>query len=386
MHSTNIGASALISQLKGSKQIEKAHGVVVETVYATLILSFLFALFFYLSSDQFFRWMGLDVPTQILASKYFKYFIWGAPIQYVFSFQGYIFNAHGDTKVSNLIMIFTLVVNIVLDPFFIFGIKNFPDMGISGASFVTVMSQLLGIFLRGYVLKKKGYIPSWREFCLPQKFIYIRKVFEIGVPVSLSSLVWTLVFPVLTVIITKFGMTPLAGVNIGHRFEGLSYFVGEAFAIASTSLIGQAYGRRDYSGIDSIIKNGLFFLTTILFFVSLLFVFCPFWLASLLNSDPQVIHHAGVYLRIVGYFEILLGWEMYLEGAFNGVGDSKTQMLIRVPLTLIRIPFAYYLAFNLSMGVAGVWWAISISTVAKGIVLLVVWYKKGMALEAQLSN
>ncbi len=373
MHSTNIGASSLISRFKGAGKVNEPLRVIVEATIALAIFSLIFIGFFYSFSEVFFIWMGLDKETIKLALDFFKYFIWGIPVLYIFAFQGYIFNAHGDTRISNWIMLFTLIINIILDPFFIFGLYFFPEMGISGAAFVTVASQLLGILLRGYYLSKKGYMPSWQLFKVQKRFTYLKEILSIGIPVSLSSLVWTLVFPALTVIITKFGMEPLAGVNIGHRFEGIPYFLGEAFAIASTSLVGQAFGRGDTKEIRAIMRNGLGIITFILFFISLIFIFFSYELVSILNSDPAIIQHAGDYLKIVGYFEIFLGWEMILEGGFNGLGASKIQMWIRVPLTLMRVPLAYYLAFSTSLGVAGIWWAVSISTLLKGLVLLWVW-------------
>ncbi len=371
MHSTNIGVATLVAQLKGAQQLKQARELIIDITYLLFLFSIIFVLFFLYLDMRVFLWMGLPLSTAKLAYEYFFYIIIGIPILYYFSMQGHIFNAHGDTKISNIIMTITLGVNIVLDPFFIFGWEPFPKLGIGGAALVTIIGQLLGVFLRAYYLHKKKYVASpieylnWWRF----RFTYWKKVLRIGVPVSVSSLVWTLVFPILTILITKFGTAPLAGINIGHRFEGVPYFFAEAMAIAVSSLVGQSVGAQQFSLINGIKRDGLLLVSFFLGIISVVFIIFPTSLAALLITDPEVVQEAGEYLKIVGYFEIFLGWEMVLEGAYNGLGDSAIQMIIRVPLTLLRIPLAYYFAYHLEWGITGVWWAISISTMLKGIIL-----------------
>jgi Na+-driven multidrug efflux pump len=100
---------------------------------------------------------------------------------------------------------------------------------------------------------------------------------------------------------------------------------------------------------------------------SIIFIFFPAYLLKPLISAPEIIKEGTIYLRIIGYFELFLGWEIIFEGVFTGFGLTSYPMYFSLPLTLSRIPLAYYFAFNLNMGVSGVWWAISITTFLKGM-------------------
>ena len=107
--------------------------------------------------------------------------------------------------------------------------------------------------------------------------------------------------------------------------------------------------------------------------VALLFVGLSEWIFRVLCPDtPEVIPFGRDYLRIVGYFEVLMGWELLCEGACNGLGISRWFMLIATPLTWLRWPLAYVLAYPLGFGVHGVFWAIGLSSALKGLFAFVV--------------
>ncbi len=82
------------------------------------------------------------------------------------------------------------------------------------------------------------------------------------------------------------------------------------------------------------------------------------------------------YIRILALSQILMGWELVLEGAFSGAGDTLPPMLVSIPGSIIRIPLAWWLAVSLGWGVEGIWWTITISTLVKGVALLI-WFSRG---------
>jgi len=137
-----------------------------------------------------------------------------------------------------------------------------------------------------------------------------------------------------------------------------------------STLVGQSYGAGNYKEVGKIVKRGGFLIGGLLIPVSILFILIPEQLIMLLNKDAEIIKHGADYLRIIGYCEIFLGLEVAMEGAFNGLGNTRPYMLIRGPLTLLRVPIAWYLALYLKMGTPGIWWAISLTTGLKGILMV----------------
>lgn len=315
-----------------------------------------------------FRMMGLDDVTQGLAWDYFKVYLYGFPLVYLFNLQGQIFNAHGATRLRTAIMLFSLGLNIILDPLFIFGLGGFPELGIAGAAVATLISELIGTVIGTYALRRYGYIGPLSSF-MHFSSGHCRRLLGIGVPSAATNMVWTITFPLLTVVITRFGMEPLAGLNLGNRWEGFPYFFSVGMSIAISTLVGHSVGREDLEHARRVTRRGLWLISLALMPVALLFICIPEVLIAVLNDDPVVIQHGADYLRIVGLFELFLGWELVLEGAYNGFGNTRPYMWVRVPLTLSRIPLAWLLSVFFGFGVSGVWWAISSTTLAKGLLL-----------------
>lgn len=369
-----IGCSTLVSQFFGAGRTEKQFDTIRESFWLSLFISYLIMLSLWLLTSNIFLYMGLDSETHQLGMEYFNLFILGFPILYIFHLQGYVFNAYGDTKTSSATMCVALAINAALDPLLIFGKFGFPELGIKGAAIASILSQIIGILLRTYYLRKKNHIGTLASFF---KFStkHFKRLLKIGIPTAATHAVWSSVFPMLTIIITRFGMAPLAGLNIANRLEGLPYFFGLGLSTAISTLVGQNFGRGEKKKIKLLVRRGIILVTLILLPTSLAFIFCPTFLISLLNDDPEIIRHGAIYLRIVGYFEIFLGWELVIEGGMNGLGNTRPYMYLSIPLTLARVPLAWLLAINLNLGISGVWWAISITTLIKGIGVAIVFAK-----------
>ncbi|MCK4372368.1 MAG: MATE family efflux transporter, partial [candidate division Zixibacteria bacterium] len=112
------------------------------------------------------------------------------------------------------------------------------------------------------------------------------------------------------------------------------------------------------------------------FVISLLFILIPELIASIFTDDPLVLKIAVDYLIILGLSQIAMAFEIVLEGAFGGAGDTVPPMVVMIPGSAIRIPLAYYLVYNLGWGINGVWWTLTITSALKAIVLAY-WFKRG---------
>lgn len=370
MNITTVGCSTLVAQSYGAKDLNKAHKVISEATFFSLILSFLYMLILALTLDSLLTLMGLDTQTKQYTLEYFSIYLFIFPIMYCFHLCGFIFNAYQDTKTSNLILLGVLVTNCILDPLLIFGIFPFPKLQIQGAALATSISLSIGLMMRIWYLYKKSYIPKYSQIFKLHNIYpkYIYTIIYIGVPVALTNFTWSTVFPLLTVLITKFGMEPLAAINIGHRIEGFPYFISMGISIAVTAIIAEHIGAKRFNDVIKTLINGIILVTIILLPISIILILWSNNLIYVLNSNKSIIWYGGEYLKIIGYFEIFLGWELICEGAFNGIGKTIPNMIIRIPLTLIRIPLAYFLAFNCALGIQGIWWAITLSTLLKGII------------------
>ncbi len=367
MNATNAGANSLIAQAYGAGRRDEARDIAVEAAWLSLGACLLFMALLLPSIGGLFRLMGLRPETAAYARQYLTIFTFAMPLYYLCNLAGAIFNAYGDTRTNVLIMSSSVALNIALDPVLILGWGTGRPFGAAGAASASAICTACALAVQLVFLRRRGYLPPLSEVLRVPAFGRSLRILQIGVPAAAVNVVWSLVYPALTSIITRFGEAPLAGLSVCFRLEGFPYFLGIGFSTAMAALVGQAYGRGDMARVRQVVTRGRFLITALLMPVALAFVFIPELLVSPLTQDPEVIANAARYLRVIGYFEIFLGWELMFEGVFTGLGHTRDYMLIAVPLTVARWPAAWLLAVTFGLGTAGIWWAISVSTFLKGI-------------------
>lgn len=369
MQLTGAGCSSLVSQFHGAGRRRRAWEAIVQSSWLSLLIAMVICLLFIPYIDRPFAWMGLDPDTAAIAVEYFYIILLGFPLIFLDMLAGNVFNAYGDNRISNGIMLVCLLANMILDPVMMFGWWGFPAMGAGGAALATVISHVMSLIMRARVLRTRNYIPPLSGFLRFRTF-YFRSIIRIGLPNAATSWVWSIVYPFLARLITPFGMVPLSAVGVCHRLESFPYFTSIAFGIAMTSLTGYSVGKREHNRIDEILIAGLRVSTVILIPFLVLFLAFPHTLVALLTDDPLLIAHGADYLFIIGLLEVFMAWEMVISGVFTGLGITYPTLFITIPFTIGRIPAAWFLAYYLEMGVTGIWWAISLSSLAKGLGLL----------------
>ncbi|MFH1725972.1 MAG: MATE family efflux transporter [Elusimicrobiota bacterium] len=368
MGMTTIGCATLVAQSIGARDEEGARTAARESAHLSLLVSAALAVTIYLSAPALLRWMGLSPQAHTAGWTYLRILVLSLPLLYLIHWANQIFNAHGDTKTAVLIMAVALTVNAGMDPVLIFGWWGFPAMGVAGAAAATVLGWTTGLLLRVVFLRRRGYIAPLGTY-LKFSAGYFGRILKVGVPTGASHLIWTSVYPLLTTLITRFGMAPLAGMTIGHRLESMAYFTSVGFSVATATLVGQAVGRGDFETARRTTYESRKLITLILLPVCVAFVFFPEALLGIATKDPDTIAHGASYLRKIGLLEIFLGWEMVFEGGFNGLGSTRPYMYISIPLTLGRYPLSYLLVAVLGFGVDAIWWCISVTTLLKGVLM-----------------
>jgi len=368
------GAIALVSRRAGEKDEPGLLKTVSNSIASSFLFSLLIIALFFPLAGMVFRWIKLAPQVGDLAGEYSMVFLSGLVFVYMMTTLEYIIRGVGDTKTPMYITGFALLLNVVLDPVFIFTL----DMGFVGAAYATILSQFLGTIIMAVLLLLK--IPGlgkcrffsfqlfWKE--------YFQVIIKIGGPVALSDAGFSFIYLLLSGIISIFGKEPLAALGIAHRLEAFPFFISLGFSMAVATMVGQYIGSgkiklaRDSVYLSLKVASGILAVISVLFFL-----FAP-WLFSFFIEDPGIISHGSNYLRIIAVFEIFLAFEVILGGAFSGAGDTGPPFFIIFPITLARVPFAYLFAVVLQGGVTMIWVVISLTTFLKGISLFYL-FRKG---------
>lgn len=338
-----------------------------------------------------FQIMGTGEAVARQGSGYLRVILAGCPLIFL-SFQMLrTFQASGDTVTPLWLMALTLLINTVLDPVFMIGLGGLPAMGLSGAALATVVSRFVFVAL-GIRLLAGGKRIGKRRWGLPVVFrgaIGLRKealrrwdwglmgrMVRIGLPTAVSHVLFPAVYMVLTRLPASFGPEYVAALRIGHTVEGTSFFLALGFSVAAATCIGQNLGAGKPGRAERAGWAAAGLVTAALSAFGLCFYGLSREIASVFTSDPAVVEAAALYLEILAVSQAFMGLEIVLGGAFAGAGDTVPPMAIFVPLNVARIPLAFALTGPLGLGVSGVWWAISGSTILKGL-MIGAWFLRG---------
>lgn len=371
------GVIALVSRRSGEKDEQGTLKGISDAAASSFLFSVIMIAVFLPAGATVFQLLGMEPAVAAGAEEYAIIFLGGLIFVYMMMTFEFVIRGLGDTRTPMIITGASLLLNAVLDPLFIFVFH----MGLKGAAIATILSQAIGALLMAIVVLAK--IPLLKQMSLSKSALSIKqflgrfyKIITIGGPIGVSDAGFSLIYIFLTGIISVFGKEPLAAVGIAHRIEALPFFIALGFSMAVSPMVGQYLGAGSPEDAKKTVYLSLKITTAILAGLSVLFfIFAPA-LFRFFTDDPLIVAHGTTYLRIVAVFDIFLGLEIILSGAFSGAGDTRPPLFIVLPLTAMRIPASYLLGITADLGIYAIWFVIGLTTLFKGTLLLY-WFNKG---------
>ena len=275
----------------------------------------------------------------------------------------------GDSRTPFRISAVGLVVNIVFDPLLIYGVGPFPAWGVAGAAVATAFAQAVVYALFARRVFSVRFPLGRLAFFSPLKREVARRILLLGLPVSLQNALFSMFSLTLATLAARWGSVGVAAQSIGSQIEAISWMTAAGFSTALASFTGQNYGAGQFSRIRQgyrltlCIAGGVGLAAGVLFFVLNEEIF------SLFVNEPDAIAAGGDYLKILALSQLFMVTESVTAGAFNGTGHTLPPALTGILLTGARIPLAYLLTAVPELGLNGIWWSITLSSILKGTVL-----------------
>lgn len=268
-----------------------------------------------------------------------------------------IFSSFGNNGDSLKINAIGMIINIILDPIFIYEFK----LGVLGAAVATLIANIVMFIL--YRIKSNGIL-NYNKYVGSDKE-KILEITKLGFPMAFQRILFTLVNIILAKIIAIFGTNSIAAQKIGLQIESITYMVIGGLNGAIASFTGQNFGANKFKRI----KQGYYtaLLLGIIYSVIMSIIFIAFKepIIRLFIREKNTIIIAGAYLQAVAFSQSFSTIEMVSNGFFTGIGMPKIPATISIVFTVLRIPMA--LIFMKYLGINGIWWSIAISSILKGI-------------------
>lgn len=291
-----------------------------------------------------------------------------------------IFTSMGNSRAAFLATTTGLVINIVLDPVLIFGIGPFPRLMVMGAAIATIAAQaVVTLMFLYYAARDTVIFKGLHIFCIPD-IRHAASIIKIGLPTSVQSLVFTGISMVIARLIASYGDAAVAVQKVGSQIESISWMTADGFAAAVNSFIAQNYGAGNKERIRKGYSAAMLVVLLWGLVCTFLLMVCPAPIFRIFITEEAILPLGVDYLFILGVSQLFMCIEITTSGAFSGFGRTVPPSVIGIVFTAMRIPMALVLT-RTALGLNGVWWSITISSIFKGVFLLVwflVYLKKEM--------
>ncbi|MER2998919.1 MATE family efflux transporter [Pontibacter populi] len=262
------------------------------------------------------------------------------------------------TKQSMYITIVANTLNIILNYLLIWGKLGFPEMGMMGAAWATLISRIvMALMMAGWVMYAKRF-EIFRHFLKLRhlSFIHMYRIFKLGLPISGQMIFEMGAFSFSAIMIGWLGTKQLAAHQIAINVASVTYMMASGIAAAATIRVGNQKGLGNYrsmqmAGNSSFAMGVLFMLAS-----GLLMIAGNKLIPMLYIDDPEVIQIASTLLIIAALFQISDGVQVVGLGALRGLEDVRVPGVISlIAYWVIGLPVGYVLGFKLGFGVNGVW-------------------------------
>lgn len=296
----------------------------------------------------------------------------------IFSFLNQVFTgiltAMGNSRTSFLATASGLVINIFLDPVLIFGIGPFPRLDVTGAAVATVFAQAaVTVFFLISVRKEPEIFMNLRFFSRPQISV-LKAIIRIGLPSSVQSMMFTGISMIIARMVAGFGDAAVAVQKVGSQIESISWMTSDGFSAAVNSFIAQNFGAGNKERAKKGYRCAMMVVLLWGVFCTIVLVFFPAPIFRIFIPEDTVLPMGVDYLRILGVSQLFMCMEITTAGAFSGLGRTLPPSVVSISLTTARIPLALLL-ISTPLGLNGIWWSITISSICKGLVLTTVFRK-----------
>ncbi len=365
-----IGLTSVAARRHGDRNPREASRIVGEAMVYSILLGCAVAIVGTLLLDHLFAVMDVEPAIAVLGKRYLGAYLLGAPLFFGFFAVDAGFRSSGDTRTPLAILTVSIALSLLLDPILILGLGPAPKLGIEGAAISTAITRTLAFAIGVYVLHKRKMVTFGR-----MRGATIAAITRVGLPTSMTGVMFSLIYIVLTRSIAPFGTSALAALGIGHRVESWLYTISLGFGAAVAAIVGQNIGagelrRAERSGWITV---GYILIPSVLLSV-LELVAAPSF-ASIFTTDAATRIMGAEYLRISALSNMFLGAEIVLEAALGGAGTTLPPMLTSTTLTAVRVPLAIWAAAQ--FGIVGIWWVIVLTAAARGIAMTAIW-KSGL--------
>jgi len=369
----SIAGSILVAQNTGAgnkREVSYAGG---QAFIFSIIISLILGIVSITMIEPILRFLGASPEVMPLGVSYMKWIIYFLPFLFGFAVFVSLMRGHGDTFTPMLVMTFSVILNIILDPILIFGWWIFPALGIEGAAIATIFCRgigfLMGLFIlfsnfAGFKIYLKDLIPN---------FSYFKKLLRVGIPASIETTSRAIFANAMLLVVGNFSTEVVAGYGIGIKVFSMVFLPALAVSRSVETITGQNIGACNFKKakeVSYLAAKFMFLLMTGLGVVS--YILAP-QIISVFTNSQEVINTGAEFLKYISLtFGFIAGARIF-GGGFRGAKQTTLAAMIAfITMGIIRFPVSYFL--SPIIGPKGIWIAFATSNIV-GLGVALFWFK-----------
>ena len=367
-----VGASTLISVKLGQKDYATAQQILGNVVTLNLIIGIGFTIVTLLFLNPILYFFGASEATLPYARDYMVTILLGNVVTHMFLGLNAVLRSAGHPQQAMMATIFTVIINTILDPLFIYGF----NMGIRGAAVATILAQVISLCWLIKLLNKKNEIIHFHKGIYRLRRILVENIIGIG----LAPLFMNLASCMIVILINKGlkeydGDLAIGAFGIVNRIVFLFVMIVMGLNQGMQPIAGYNFGARQYHRVNQVLKLTVIIATLVTTSGFLAGELFPHLVVSAFTSDETLINMAARGLRIVVMTYPIIGFQMVTSNFFQSIGMAKKAIILSLSRqVLILIPCLIFLP--MFWGVDGVWFSMPISDFLASLIAGVMLYNQ----------
>ena len=369
------GSSVVTSQYFGAGDDANTKRAIANAAYIMFTTALVMGIAAYLAAPGLLALMATPIEIRADATLYMRMSCIGVPLVAVYNYASSMLRALGDSKTPLYFLIFSCILNIVLDIFCVYNL----GLGIFGAALATIIAQVVsGVGCLLYALRTNPYFKLTKEDMRPDKQV-IGKSIKLGLPMALQWSLIAISTTALQAFVNTFGTAVMAAFTTTNRIEGLVHMPYGSISAALSTYAGQNYGAGDMKRVKEGLKNGMFLASIFTAVVMVVYLTMAEGIIGLFVKEQEVIDLGARALRLTSSFYIFLALIYMCRGILNGIGDALFALINGVVEVIVRVSTPFLLVLIPGVGLWSIWWTTGITWMLSALTCLwryLSWRKK----------
>ncbi|MCA9587144.1 MAG: MATE family efflux transporter [Myxococcales bacterium] len=381
----SVGCVALVSQAAGKKDHAEVQRLFNQAQSLSAFAGAAFLTVGLAVRRTYVERLSPDAHTAELASTFLLTFIPALALQFTMVGLGSTLRGIGDMKPGLVAQIASVLLNMVLAPFLVFGWVSGRPLGVAGASIATLVSTAAAIVgLVVYLARGDTFLRVKVSEWWPDLSVW-RRMVGIGLPAGTEFLLMTLIFGVIYVVARPFGAHVQAGFGVGSRLVQAGFMPAVALSFASAAVVGQNYGSREYARVREAAREATKLVVAVMLVFTVACHVAPERLMRLFTDEPGVVAAGVDYLETISYAYVASGIVFTAAGVFQGLGNTWPSLMASGARALAFVGVVLWLSRRTGFAIHTVW-VVSVSAGLLQLALQLTLLRRELRLKAPLPS